>query len=196
VPASWCTPPGRGAVLCARVFSDSGDAVRTGLSGQGPRGGAQSPVPAFCTAHAAREGHRIQRHRNAGRANARWEGRSPLRPCFVERRSRCPSKGSIQLTAQPPAPVFFWTARTPSLPVCAATRRGEGHSPLCPLFFRTAGTPSLPADHRGMGTIPRAHWLVYARGGVTVPPDCLFHHGGCPTGLIGRKEMDWPGCDC
>jgi hypothetical protein len=191
---------GRGAVLCARVLADGEDAVPPGLRGQGPRGGAQSAVPVILPdrGNAVRPkqplmGGTVPRARllvyrrgrgavlcaralSNGEAAAPHkdpfsERHSPLRPCSSGRRGRRPSRfkrpGAAGRGTVP-------CARYSSGP------RGRG--------------PSQATPHGGHD--PPCLLTGVCHGGVTVPPACLFHHGGCPTVVIGRKEMDWPSCDC
>jgi hypothetical protein len=113
-----------------------------------------------------------------GRANARWEGHSPLRP------------------------IFSRTARTRSLPTSrmgsAASDLGsprEGRSPLRPIFLRTARTRSLPWDLVG-GAQSSAPAIFHDRGDAVPPRPGGARKGTRPSGVVaGPAEV--PGvCLC
>jgi hypothetical protein len=187
------TPPGRGAVLCARYSC--------GPWGHGPSqgtivGGARSSVPVYLAAHAAFGGSPSSATESDGRANAYREGRSlyahiladggdavppsdpfreghsPLCPDSCGPRGRGPSQGSIVGGARSSVPVHW-----------AANAAREGRSPLCPIFLRTAGTRSLPGNHRGRGTVFRARSLGGERrpGGAQSPAPVFLRTARTPS---------------
>jgi hypothetical protein len=160
-PSDWCTPPGRGAVLCARALSNGKAAVPS----KDPFSERHSPLRPCSSRRRGRRPYRFARPRAAGR------GTVPCARYSSGPRGRGPSQPTIVGGARSPVPACW----------CAAAGGAQSSAPV---FFRTARTPST--RHRaGMG-----------RGRVIVPSAGLIHHAGHPTGVIGRKEMDWPGCDC